>query len=96
MTRLHSGISSGRYLDRKSVDQLSIGEYLIRRLQDYGIGARVRHPGRLRAGVLLAVGKKPDRDWSAACARIAPASRPTPMPGCTAWGRCASRIAWAG
>ncbi len=37
MTRLHSGISSGRYLDRKSVDQLSIGEFLIHRLQDYGI-----------------------------------------------------------
>jgi indolepyruvate decarboxylase len=37
MTRLHSGISSGRYLERKPVDQLSIGEFLIQRLQDYGI-----------------------------------------------------------
>jgi len=37
MTRLHSGISAGRYLERKPVDQLSIGEFLIRRLQEYGI-----------------------------------------------------------
>ena len=37
MTRLDSGISSGRYLQRKPVDQLSIGEFLIHRLQDYGI-----------------------------------------------------------
>ncbi|HEY1600233.1 MAG TPA: thiamine pyrophosphate-binding protein [Pirellulales bacterium] len=37
MTRLHSDISSGRYLEHKPVDQLSIGEFLIRRLQDYGI-----------------------------------------------------------
>jgi indolepyruvate decarboxylase len=37
VTRLDSGISSGRYLQRKPIDQLSIGEFLIHRLQDYGI-----------------------------------------------------------
>ncbi len=37
VTRLDSGISSGKYLQRKPLDQLSIGEFLIHRLQDYGI-----------------------------------------------------------
>ena len=36
-TKLHSGSDSAPYLEHKPVDQLSIGEFLIRRLQDYGI-----------------------------------------------------------
>ncbi len=37
MTTLIRSETTGRYLEHKPVDQLSIGEFLIRRLQDYGI-----------------------------------------------------------
>ena len=67
-----------------SVSGLSIGEYLIRRLQDYGIGHVFGIPGDYVLGSTRCW-KRARSASSAARARTAPALRPTPTPGCTAW-----------
>ena len=68
-----------------SVSGLSIGEYLIRRLQDYGIGHVFGIPGDYVLGFYSLLEKSPIRRGRLLRARIAPASPPTPTPASTAW-----------
>ena len=74
---------------------LSIGEYLIHRLQDYGIRDVFGIPGDYILSFYTMLEAEPAQHRSAARARTAPASPPTPTPASTAWARCASPTASA-
>ena len=79
-----------------TVSGASIGEYLIRRLQDYGVRHVFGIPGDYVLSFYAMLEKSPLGPDRHARAKTAPDSPPTPTPDSTASGPSASPTAWAG
>ena len=95
-TRAVTAIPDSASPVQASVSGVSIGDYLIRRLQDYGVRDVFGIPGDYVLFVLRQAGGESYRHRRLHQRGLRRFRRPMPTPESTAWEPSALRTAWAG